>query len=137
MLYPLLAMVALTVLVWGWLYVTRVREVRAKRIPVQELANRSRATQVLQNVSGPSDNLLNLFELPVLFYVAVLLLYVTDRGDGIYLVMAWAYALLRAAHSFIHCTYNRVTHRFGVYLLSGVVLWLMWIRLASQILAGA
>jgi hypothetical protein len=137
MLYPILAMVVLTAMVWGRLYVTRVRKVRTKRIPVQELADRSRASRLLQDVAGPSDNLINLFELPVLFYVAMILLYVTGHGDGVYLAMAWIYVSLRAAHSFIHCTYNRVMHRFGVYLLSSVVLWAMWARLGWQFLAAA
>ena len=137
MLYPLFAMVTLTALVWGWMYVARIREIRTKRIPVQMLADRTRAAQALKDVAGPSDNLINLFELPVLFYVVMIVLYVTGRGDEVYLTMAWAYVLLRAAHSFIHCTYNRVIHRFSVYMLSGVALWAMWARLALQFLSAA
>ena len=137
LLYPVFALVTLIVAVWVRLYVTRVREVRTKRIPVQELANRSRASQLLQNVSGPSDNLINLFELPVLFYAGTILLYVTGHSDGIYLALAWAFVLLRAVHSFIHCTYNRVIHRLSIYLLSSVVLWTMWIRLALQVIFAA
>lgn len=131
-LYPLLAMVALVLLVWIGVYVRRVREMRVQRIPVQKLASRASAAQVLKN-AGPADNLMNLFELPVLFYVIVILLYVTDRGDTVYLALAWAYVLLRALHSLIHCTYNRVMHRFGVYVLSCLVLWILWGRFALQI----
>lgn len=134
LLYPLLAMAALTVLVWIGIYVSRVREIRSRRIPVQKLASRASAAEVLGNVAGPSDNLMNLFELPVLFYVIVILLYVMDSADTVYLVLAWIFVLARAAHSLIHCTYNRVMHRFGVYLLSSVVLWAMWGRFAWQFL---
>lgn len=133
MLYPLLAMVALTVVVWLAVYVSRVREMRAQRISPQKLASRASAAEVLKRAAGPSDNLMNLFELPVLFYVIVILLYVTDRGDAAYLALAWAYVLLRALHSLIHCTYNRVMHRFGVYVLSSVALWVLWGRFALQI----
>ena len=137
MLYPVFAMVTLTVIVWIAVYVTRVREIRTKRIPVQELATRSGASQALKNVAGPSDNLLNLFELPVLFYALMILLYVTGLGDEIYLALAWAYVILRTAHSVIHCTYNRVLHRFSVYLMSSVVLWAMWAILAWRVLGSA
>jgi hypothetical protein len=126
----------LIALVWSWMYVTRIREIRTKRVPVQVLADRTRAVQALKDVAGPSDNLINLFELPVLFYVVIIVLYVTGRGDEVYLTMAWVYVLLRAAHSFIHCTYNRVMHRFSVYMLSSVVLWVMWARLALQFLSA-
>jgi len=136
MLYPVFAMVTLTAIVWVSVYITRVREIRKKRIPAQKLANRSVASQILKNVAGPSDNLINLFELPVLFYVLMVLLFITDRGDGIYLALAWGYVLLRVAHSFIHCTYNRVLHRFSVYLASSLVLWAMWAGLAWQVLVS-
>ncbi|HEY5683667.1 MAG TPA: MAPEG family protein [Sulfuricaulis sp.] len=136
MLYPVFAMVTLTAIVWVSVYLTRVREIRRKRIPAQKLANRSVASQILKNVAGPSDNLINLFELPVLFYVLMVLLFITDRGDGIYLALAWGYVLLRVAHSFIHCTYNRVLHRFSVYLASSLVLWAMWASLAWQVLGS-
>jgi hypothetical protein len=53
-----------------------------------------------------SDNFRNLFEVPVLFYV----------------------------HSFIHLTYNRVMHRFAVYVLSTVVLLVLWAALGIQVL---
>ncbi|HEU5339089.1 MAG TPA: MAPEG family protein [Sulfuricaulis sp.] len=137
MLYPVFAMVALTAIVWVSMYVTRLCEIRNKRIPAQKLATRSGAGQILKNVAGPSDNLLNLFELPVLFYVLMVLLFITDHGDGIYLMLAWGYVLLRVAHSFIHCTYNCVLHRFSVYLASSLVLWAMWAGLAWQVLGGA
>jgi hypothetical protein len=36
---------------------------------------------------------------------------------------------LRAAHSLVHLTYNKVFHRLGVYAASNVVLLMIWIRL--------
>ena len=35
---------------------------------------------------------------------------------------------LRALHSLIHCSYNRVAHRFGVYILAAIALWVMVVR---------
>ena len=136
-LYPVFARVTLTLIVWISVYITRACEIWNKRIPVQKLATRSGAGQMLKSVAGPPDNLLNLFELPVLFYVLMVLLFVTDRGDGIYLALAWGYVLLRAIHSFIHCTYNCVLHRFSAYLVSSLVLWALWSALAWQVLGGA
>ncbi|OGI40005.1 MAG: hypothetical protein A2140_02695 [Candidatus Muproteobacteria bacterium RBG_16_62_13] len=80
------------------------------------------------------DNFSNLFELPVLLYVAAVLLHVTDRVDGIYLALAWAFIALRYVHSAIHVTYNRVMHRFAIYVLGALPLWAMWARFAAQTL---
>jgi hypothetical protein len=135
-LTPVLAMVALTALVWFWMYFTRLREIRVKRISPQALVDRTRATQALKRVAGPSDNLINLFEMPVLFYLAMVVLYVSSRVDEVFLVLAWVYVALRVGHSSIHCTYNRVLHRFSVYALSSLVLWVIWARVAWRLMTA-
>ena len=87
------------------------------------------STNVPSDVSIPNRNLMNLLEMPVLFYVACLTLYVTKNVDAMLLVLAWIYFALRAAHSLVHLTYNRVRHRLIVYAASNVVLAMIWIRL--------
>ncbi len=59
-------------------------------------------------VSNPSDNLKNLFEMPVLFYAIVLYLTRPLQVDGVYLGAAWVFASVRALHSAVHCTVNIV-----------------------------
>jgi hypothetical protein len=59
----------------------------------------------------------------------------TGVATGVFLALAWAFVVLRIVHSFIHCTYNRVMHRFTAYLLSSLVLWVIWVYLALQLLA--
>lgn len=132
-LLPILALVLLTAIVWVLLYLVRVREMRARRIHPQAMATRAKGTAALQDTAA-SDNFMNLFEMPVLFYVLGILLYATDMADWIDVVLAWSYVALRYGHTLIHVTYNRVMHRFPVYLLSGLVLWVMWGRFAAQLL---
>jgi hypothetical protein len=135
-LFPLLFLVGLTALVWLWMYVTRVREIRSRRLRIQDLASARAVNEALGEVAGPSDNLINLFEIPVLFYVLVTLLYVTGASDIGYLAGAWTFVLLRALHSLIHTSYNRVMHRFPVYVLSTLVLWGMWARFGWYLLTS-
>lgn len=136
-LLPMIALVLLTAIVWARLYLTRIGAMRRRRIPPQALATRAGAAALLADVAAPSDNLLNLFELPVLFYVLTILLYVAGLASTGYLVLASIYAALRYAHSFIHLTYNRVMHRFLVYVASCAVLWAMWLWFALQIMERA
>jgi hypothetical protein len=86
------------------------------------------------SVWHPSDNLKNVFELPVLFYALVLLLYVTNRVDGVYVVAAWVFVVFRFAHSVVHCTFNRVLVRFYCYLAASLALWIMVLRAAHDTL---
>jgi hypothetical protein len=134
-LRPAAAMAGLTALVWVWMYVTRFREMWQKKIGAQELAIREVARAKLAAVAGPADDFLNLFELPVLFYAATIILYATHLADATDLWLAWAFVALRSVHSLIHCTYNRVTHRFTAYLWSTLALWALWLRLGFRLFA--
>ena len=133
-LLPLLAQVFLTFAVWVYMYVLRLAEIRRKAIDPQELQDSARAQSLLTDSANPSNNLKNLFELPVLFYLAVLLSLVLMIQDVLLVRLAWGFVMLRAVHSMVHCTYNRVMHRFMAYAISCLFLLLMWFRLASYIL---
>lgn len=133
---PMFAMMTLTLLVWVFMYVRRISFIRGQGIdPRQleipgELARLSPAA-----VSNPSDNLKNLFELPVLFYALALVLFLTNRVDATYLVAAWAFVIFRIAHSIVHCTFNRVMVRFSCYLAASLALWFMLLRAAFEYFA--
>jgi hypothetical protein len=133
-LVPLLAQVLLTFLVWMVMYFTRFREIHRKNIDPQHLDSASSGQKLLTESAGPADNLRNLFELPMLFYLAVLLSLVLLIQDELLVQLAWGFVILRALHSLIHCTYNRVLHRFTVYIVSSLLLMLMWYRLALYVL---
>jgi hypothetical protein len=134
MLLPLLVQVFLTFVVWGWLYVTRIREMKLKRIDPQTLDVRTRAQQLLTDSAGPANNFMNLLEMPVLFYLAVLVSLLLLVQDSVLVILSWTYVIMRIAHSLIQCTYNRVMHRFLVYFASCLVLLLIWLRLAIYIM---
>lgn len=134
LLLPLLAQILLTFLVWLYLYSRRIPEILRSGIDPQRLADRAEAHSLLPRSANPSNNLKNLFEVPVLFYVAVLLALVLMFQDRLLVLLAWGFVIFRVAHSLVHCTYNNVNHRFTAYAASTLFLGLMWFRLASYIL---
>ena len=77
---------------------------------------------------------INLFELPVLFYVAAILTYVSDQVTYWMVGCAWAYVAIRYLHSWIHLGTNDVLTRFRVYGASAIVLLVMWTSLLVQLL---
>jgi len=134
LLIPLLAQVVLTFIVMLIMYRKRVAEMQLKKIHPQQVKTRSIAHGVLVDSESSANNYLNLFESPVLFYVAILLTLILMVQDTILVILAWTYVASRYIHSFIHVTYNRVMHRFSVFIFSSFVLFAIWVRLGWIIL---
>ena len=132
---PVLAMVALTIAVWLRMYATRIGEMRRERIHPQAVATSAQMAARLSDTRA-ADNFRNLFELPVLFYLALLVAAMTAQTGVAVLALAWAFVGLRVLHSWIHCTYNKVMHRFKAYLAGAVALWALWAVLAFGLLRG-
>jgi len=135
MFLPVLAMVALTIAVWLRMFSTRVGEMKRERIRMQDVALSAQSALRFADTRA-ADNFRNLFELPVLFYMAVVVAVGTVQVTMATLALAWAFVILRVVHSAIQCSYNRVTHRFRAYFAAGVALWSLWIVLAVGLLRG-
>jgi hypothetical protein len=126
---PVLALMLLTLAVWVYMYVRRIAFITRERIDPSRLEIPGELARVSPAaISNPSDNLKNLFELPVLFYALALLLFVTQRVDATYVAAAWVFVAFRTAHSLVHCTFNRVMVRFYCYLAASLALWFMVLR---------
>jgi len=136
-LQPMIVMMLLTGGVWLVLFAKRIPAMRAAKLPAQTYTTPDKTIELLpEAVSYPSNNLKNLFELPVLFYALCLLLFVTGNVDAVYLTAAWAFVGFRLLHSLIHVTINIVMARFVCYLLASVALWFMLVRAAIDILGA-
>jgi hypothetical protein len=127
------AQAGLVALVWLRLYAVRLTEMRNRGIDPQQLARADEAVRLLEN-NRAADNLRNLFEIPVLFFAICLALYVTGFVTQMQLSLAWGFVMLRAVHSLVHTTYNRVTHRFLAYAVSTVFVFAMWALFALALL---
>jgi hypothetical protein len=81
-------------------------------------------------VNWKSHNYTHLMEQPTLFYATVIILGIAGAGEGINLTLAWAYVLLRIAHSIVQATWNRVAVRFSIFSLATTALLLLAINAA-------
>ena len=135
---PVFAMIVLTFVVWVYMYVRRIRFLTGNQISATDLAIPGELARISPaEVSNPSDNLKNLFEIPVLFYALALYLFVTSQVDAVYLAAAWAFVAFRALHSAVHCTVNIVMLRFYLYLLSTLAVWFIAARAGLRHLAAS
>jgi hypothetical protein len=112
---------------------SRIRAVKAGRV-------RRGAFRLGESADVPADvtvwnrNLMNLLEMPLLFYVVSIAFYVTHQVTPRVVTLAWIYLALRLAHSVVHVTSNRILVRLTSYAASNVVLLSLWIQFIARVL---
>ena len=125
--FPMIGLIAWTFIVLLLIPTFRIRAVFNKLIGVGEFRY-GESVNIPPKYTLPNRNYMNLLEVPILFYLACLTMYVTRQVDMTLLTLAWAYVATRFIHSMIHLTYNNVNHRFSIFLSSNIVLLIIWIR---------
>lgn len=133
---PFFAMVFITLIVWVYIYIRRISFITSRKLNSKELEPAAFAQISPPSVSNPSDNLKNLFEIPVIFYTLILYLFVTKQVDAVYVNAAWVFVAFRALHSAVHCTFNLIMLRFYLYLFATMAIWFIAIRAALNHFGG-
>ena len=133
---PFLATMILTLVVWIYMYGRRLPFIFSSGLDPKQMTPLELARLSPPQVSTPSDNLKNLFELPTVFYAVVLYIYVTHQVDAAFVGAAWGFFLFRVLHSAEHCTFNFIPLRFVLYVISAGALWFMVIRAGISALAA-
>lgn len=132
-LAPLFVQVALTFALLVWMGAARIAAVRHGETRVRDIAlGQSNWPPRIQQISNCYHNQ---FQLPMLFYVLVVLAYILHKADYLFIIMAWVFVALRIVHAVIHTTSNHVGHRFQAFAAGAVILLLMWVVFAVRILA--
>lgn len=124
-LKPLAVLAGWTMIMWIWLYVTRIPAMSKAGIDSKGLVGGSG-----KNLDGVlpdktqwiAHNYNHLHEAPTVFYAVALALAIIGQGDGFNATLAWAYVGLRILHSLVQATVNRVMVRFLIFALSSLVL---------------
>ncbi|HEX2591584.1 MAG TPA: MAPEG family protein [Rhizomicrobium sp.] len=124
-LTPVLALIVWTLIVWVWMYVTRIPAMQAAKIDPQNARFPGSLDVLPDRVRGVADNYNHLMEQPTIFYALAFYAYLSGGNDPINIWLAWAYVVLRVLHSLIQGTANQVTARFGIFALSTVVLMIL------------
>lgn len=124
-LAPIVALIAWSLVMWLWMYATRIPAMSAARIDTMNLVGGSGADLkaiIPPKAQWPADNYNHLMEQPTLFYAVALVLALLGQGGGVNLTIAWAYVGLRVVHSLVQATVNRVIIRFSIFVLATLCL---------------
>jgi hypothetical protein len=131
-LLPVFVQVALTFALLFWMASVRTASIRRGETKMRDIALAQPAWPA--RVTQISNCYHSQFQLPLLFYVLVILAWVTRQADLIFVVMAWIFVLARIAHAYVHTTSNHVPTRFNVFAVGAIMLLIMWIIFAVRIL---
>jgi len=134
LLYPVLALIGWTFVMWLWLYVTRIPAIQAANIDFDELSRTGGALELPARVTRVADNYNHLHEQPTIFYALALTAAMFGVASGGATTLAWLYVAIRIVHSLIHATSNPIFIRFIVFAIGSAVLFAFFLRVVSLVL---
>jgi hypothetical protein len=136
MLAPIVALAAWTMVVWAWMYATRLPAIlRSKMVLDREAPRGEQMAQLPARVRWKADNYNHLMEQPTVFYAVALALSGLAGSGEVEVALAWVYVALRVVHSVVQATVNVIQLRFALFSLSSLVLVALIVR-AGLLLAG-
>ena len=136
MLKPVVALAAWTMVMWVWMYATRIPALTAAQVDPDDLVRKpgqTLDTLLPPQVQWKAHNYNHLHEAPTVFYAIALVLALTGNGGNHGALVAWAYVGLRVLHSLVQVTVNKVPLRFAIFALSSLCL-IVLIGRAAQVL---
>lgn len=128
MLTPVLALISWSLVMWLWMYVTRIPAMQRAGIDPGKLKEKSELNVLPRKVRQVADNYNHLHEQPVVFYALAFYCHLAGTDDSVNIMLAWAYVALRVAHSLFQALVNFIPVRFVLFVLSGFCLLALAVR---------
>lgn len=133
-LQPVVALVLWSMVMWAWLYATRIPAMQQAKVALDPSGTTADlSAQLPPQVRWKADNYNHLMEQPTLFYATALVLALAGQGDGLNATLAWGYVGLRIAHSLVQALANIIMVRFLVFMTASLVLLTLAIRAALTV----
>ena len=139
LLGPVVALVAWTIIMFIWMYITRLAAMKRAGISLKgRVGTRGGALEgvIPDEANWKAHNYNHLMEQPTIFYAIVLALVLMHFDAPINVYLAWGYVAFRIIHSLIQATVNVVTWRFLVFILSTLCLIGLTTHAALRLILG-
>jgi len=128
--WPAFALFALTMLQVARLARMRFAAARAGRVDPRYYKVFRGEGEPLE-LAAVSRNVINLYEMPTLFYAGTAIAVAAGQSGAILVGLGWSYFALRCLHTAIHVTSNKVLWRFRAFAASWLVLIAYWVVLGA------
>lgn len=132
-LTPALFLILWTLVIWVWMYATRLPAMRAAKLHPQKAVHPGALTSLPSEVRVVADNYNHLHEQPTLFYALVFYAQLAGAADGLTVAVAWIYVILRVAHSIVQIVVRNVTMRFYIFSLGTLCLAFLALRFLAAL----
>lgn len=135
-LAPVVALICWSLVMWVWMYATRLPGMKRAGIDAKNLVGSTGAdlrAKIEPRSQWPADNYNHLMEQPTIFYAVCLVLAITGWGDGLNATIAWVYVALRILHSLVQVLSNRVIVRFAIFSLATLALMALAVHAAMVV----
>ena len=133
-LQPVVALLILNCVVFFWMYATRIPAVqKAKLVMDPNLPAGEQMNKLPPNVRWKADNYNHLLEQPTMFYAVALTLVLLGAGTGLNTTLAWGYVGLRVVHTIVQTLWNAILVRFGIFMVSSLLLVALVVRAAMLV----
>lgn len=126
LVYPMFAMFLLTIITLVKMFIARRNAVVAGDMKLGYFKTFTGGEQS-EEVLKTGRHFTNIFEAPVLFYIACILGMIVPLSEPYFVILAWLYVAARSLHAFIHMGANKVIPRLKAYALSWLILTAMWV----------
>jgi len=141
-LQPVAVLAGWTLLMWVWMYATRIPAINKLPKSNEAGADLGWTSAKLEGLLPPqiqwkAHNYNHLHEAPTVFYAVALALALIGQGDGLNATIAWAYVVIRIAHSIWQATVNKVAVRFLLFALSSFALMALTLHLILAVFQSA
>ena len=130
MIYPMFAVVMITAVVGLITVYLRVMSVKTGKVSIKYFRTMSGPSELPETMAKVSRHFDNMFEVPTIFYAACLTAMFTSHTGTLMQTLAWIFVGARAAHAYIHITYNNILHRMFSFITGFAVVIVMWVLLA-------
>ena len=137
-LKPLAVLAGWTMVMWIWMYATRIPAINKLPKPTEAGADQGWTGAMLEGlipreIQWKAHNYNHLHEAPTVFYAVALALAFIGQGNGLNATIAWAYVALRIVHSVFQSTVNKVMPRFVLFALSSLCLMALTLHLLMAV----
>ena len=134
---PIFYMLGLTSLVFLFYTIIRIMDVAIyKKHKAEDLMKIPTPGSASALIRQSERNLANLFEFPVFFYIACLVIYITGKVDDYFILLAYWFVGFRVVHSIYHIFLNNFISvlplRAIFFVPSWIILVWIWVRLVTS-----
>ncbi len=131
-LYPFISMILLTLFLYVQNYLVNRKAIKNGIVKFSYLKDYK--SDVPSYITISRQTLKNQFELPIFFYLLILMALIFDKVDLVDLILSWIFVISRYIHCYIRLGYHNIIHRAYIFEIGMLALVIWWIAFLYNIL---